>query len=44
MPSTRRLGFARLPPPFKEQQRGEELKRLFTSLGLQNVRADKAAT
>src|SRR5579884_3945416 len=29
-------------PPFKEEQRGLELKRLFQNLGLQNVRIDKA--
>ena len=29
-------------PPFKETARGEELKRTFQSLGLQNVRVDKA--
>src|SRR5437764_2900731 len=29
-------------PPFKEEQRGQELKRLFQNLGLQNVRIDKA--
>jgi acetylornithine deacetylase/succinyl-diaminopimelate desuccinylase-like protein len=28
-------------PPFKETVRGEELKRLFQQLGLQNVRIDK---
>lgn len=29
-------------PPFHENARGEELKRLFTNLGLENVRTDKA--
>jgi tripeptide aminopeptidase len=29
-------------PPFKEAVRGEELKRTFQQLGLQNVRVDKA--
>src|ERR1700730_6069407 len=29
-------------PPFKEEQRAQELKRLFHNLGLQNVRIDKA--
>jgi acetylornithine deacetylase/succinyl-diaminopimelate desuccinylase-like protein len=29
-------------PPFKEEVRGLELKRLFTQLGLQDVRIDKA--
>jgi len=29
-------------PPFHENARGEELKRLFTNLGLQDVRVDKA--
>lgn len=29
-------------PPYKEEQRGQELKRLFTNMGLQNVRVDKA--
>ena len=29
-------------PPFHENARGEELKRLFTNLGLQEVRVDKA--
>lgn len=28
-------------PPFKEEQRGQELKRLFQNLGLQNVHIDK---
>src|SRR5688572_10380868 len=28
-------------PPFKEEARGAELKRVFTELGLQNVRVDK---
>ena len=28
-------------PPFKETARGEELKRMFQQLGLQNVRVDK---
>jgi acetylornithine deacetylase/succinyl-diaminopimelate desuccinylase-like protein len=28
-------------PPFKEETRGVELKRVFTQLGLQNVRVDK---
>src|SRR6185295_10050327 len=28
-------------PPFKEETRGAELKRVFTQLGLQNVRIDK---
>jgi len=28
-------------PPFKETERGQELKRLFTNLGLKNVRIDK---
>jgi tripeptide aminopeptidase len=28
-------------PPFKEEVRGAELKRLFTQLGLENVRVDK---
>ena len=29
-------------PPFKEEARGQELKRVFTHLGLQNVRIDTA--
>jgi tripeptide aminopeptidase len=29
-------------PPFKETARGEEVKRVFQQLGLQNVRVDKA--
>jgi acetylornithine deacetylase/succinyl-diaminopimelate desuccinylase-like protein len=29
-------------PPFMEQVRGQELARLFTNLGLENVRVDKA--
>src|SRR3984893_7385510 len=29
-------------PPYKEEQRGQELKRLFANMGLQNVRIDKA--
>ena len=29
-------------PPFKEEQRGQELKRLFQNLGLSNVHIDKA--
>ena len=29
-------------PPYKEEQRGQELKRLFGNMGLQNVRIDKA--
>src|ERR1700730_14862343 len=29
-------------PPYHENARGEELKRLFTNLGLQDVRVDKA--
>ncbi len=28
-------------PPFKEEVRGQELKRVFEQLGLQNVRVDK---
>src|SRR5882762_3080030 len=28
-------------PPFKETERAQELKRLFTNLGLKNVRIDK---
>ena len=33
----------RIPAPsFKESARGEELKRVFQQLGLQNVRVDKA--
>jgi tripeptide aminopeptidase len=35
--------FCEIPAPaFKETARGEELKRVFQELGLQNVRADKA--
>jgi acetylornithine deacetylase/succinyl-diaminopimelate desuccinylase-like protein len=35
--------FSEIPaPPFKEQARGQELQRVFLSLGLQNVRIDKA--
>jgi tripeptide aminopeptidase len=35
--------FCEIPaPPFKETARGEELKRTFEQLGLQNVRVDKA--
>jgi len=29
-------------PPFMEQVRGKELARIFTNLGLENVRIDKA--
>src|SRR6266702_2552952 len=29
-------------PPFKEDERGKELKRLFESLGLKDVRTDRA--
>jgi tripeptide aminopeptidase len=36
------IRFCEIPaPPFKEQTRGAELLRVFTQLGLQNVRADK---
>jgi tripeptide aminopeptidase len=35
--------FCEIPaPPFKETARGEELKRTFQQLGLENVRVDKA--
>lgn len=37
------IRFCEIPaPPFKEAARGEELKRTFEQLGLQNVRIDKA--
>jgi tripeptide aminopeptidase len=37
------IRFCEIPaPPFKETARGEELKRTFQQLGLQNVRVDKA--
>src|SRR5262245_17251266 len=36
------IRFCEIPaPPFKETVRGEELKRTFQQLGLQNVRVDK---
>ena len=37
------IRFCEIPaPPFKEEARGQELKRVFTHLGLQNVRIDTA--
>jgi tripeptide aminopeptidase len=37
------IHFCEIPAPsFKEEVRGQELKRVFTQLGLQNVRVDKA--
>ena len=37
------IRFCEIPAPsFKEEVRGQELKRAFTQLGLQNVRIDKA--
>src|ERR671936_2556624 len=37
------IRFCEIPAPsFKEEARGEELKRTFQQLGLQNVRSDKA--
>ncbi len=37
------IRFCEIPaPPFKETARGEELKRVFQQLALQNVRVDKA--
>jgi tripeptide aminopeptidase len=37
------IRFCEIPAPsFKEEVRGQELKRVFTQLGLQNVRVDKA--
>ena len=37
------IRFCEIPaPPFKEEVRGRELKRVFQQLGLQNVRVDKA--
>jgi tripeptide aminopeptidase len=37
------IRFCEIPaPPFKEATRGEELKRVFQQLGLQNVRVDAA--
>jgi acetylornithine deacetylase/succinyl-diaminopimelate desuccinylase-like protein len=37
------IRFSEIPaPPFKEAARGEELRRTFQRLGLQNVRVDKA--
>jgi acetylornithine deacetylase/succinyl-diaminopimelate desuccinylase-like protein len=36
------IRFCEIPaPPFKEEVRGQELKRVFEQLGLQNVRVDK---
>ena len=36
------IRFCEIPAPsFKEEVRGQELKRVFTQLGLQNVRVDK---
>src|SRR5438093_2533343 len=36
------IRFCEIPAPeFKEQARGQELKRVFEQLGLQNVRVDK---
>jgi tripeptide aminopeptidase len=36
------IRFCEIPaPPFKEEVRGQELKRVFEQLGLQNVRIDK---
>jgi acetylornithine deacetylase/succinyl-diaminopimelate desuccinylase-like protein len=36
------IRFCEIPAPeFKEEARGQELKRVFTQLGLQNVRVDK---
>ena len=35
--------FCQIPaPPYKEEVRGKEFERLFKSLGLENVRIDKA--
>ncbi len=37
------IRFCEIPaPPFKEEMRGAELKRVFQEIGLQNVRVDKA--
>ena len=40
--STDQIRFCEIPAPsFKEEVRGQELKRVFQQLGLQNVRVDK---
>src|SRR5690242_19171547 len=39
----REISVCEIPaPPFHEEARGQELKRLFTELGLRDVRIDKA--
>src|SRR5689334_22596223 len=39
----REIAVCEIPaPPFREEARGQELKRLFTALGLHDVRTDKA--